>query len=86
MAGSPAAVTTRVKHQASRTGENVAGRVNSLRWPIPVPCSQASSAVEWDSAARHAVRGQRALIPRLLAERDTELAYAAEQLASTPAE
>nr|WP_234441582.1 hypothetical protein [Streptomyces sp. WM6386] len=39
--------------------------------------------IEWESAARRAVRAQRSIIPRLLAERDTELVDATEALAST---
>jgi hypothetical protein len=39
--------------------------------------------VEWESAARHAVRAQRAAIARLLAEGDTELVNATEELAAT---
>jgi len=39
--------------------------------------------VEWESAARHAVRAQRGALARLLAEQDTELVHATETLAST---
>lgn len=42
--------------------------------------------VEWESAARRAVRAQRGAIPRLLAERDTELVDATRALASALAE
>jgi hypothetical protein len=39
--------------------------------------------VEWESAARRAVRAQRAAIPRLLAEPDTALVHATEALADS---
>ncbi|MFR0354973.1 hypothetical protein [Streptomyces sediminimaris] len=39
--------------------------------------------VEWESAARHAVRAQRGALTRLLAEQDTALVHATEALAST---
>jgi hypothetical protein len=39
--------------------------------------------VEWESAARRAVRAQRGALTRLLAEQDTELVHATEALAST---
>jgi hypothetical protein len=42
--------------------------------------------VEWESAARHAVRAQRSVLPRLLAERDSELVHATKELATTLAE
>jgi len=42
--------------------------------------------VEWESAARRAVRAQRCTIPRLLAERDDEVVAATKALASTLAE
>ena len=39
--------------------------------------------VEWESAARHAVRAQRGALVRLMAEQDTELVHATQALAST---
>ncbi|MFF7446720.1 MULTISPECIES: hypothetical protein [unclassified Streptomyces] len=39
--------------------------------------------IAWESDARQAVRAQRSVIPRLLAERDSELVDATEALAST---
>ncbi|PWI20226.1 hypothetical protein DI272_00620 [Streptomyces sp. Act143] len=42
--------------------------------------------IEWESAARRAVRAQRGVIPRLLAERDHELVDATKALASTLAD
>ncbi|MFI8529500.1 hypothetical protein ACIGMX_04445 [Streptomyces aquilus] len=42
--------------------------------------------VEWESAARRAVRGGRGAIPGLLAERDVELVDATKALASTLAD
>ncbi|MFC8342692.1 hypothetical protein [Streptomyces sp. NPDC057280] len=42
--------------------------------------------VEWESAARRAVRGGRGAIPGLLAERDLELVDATKALASTLAD
>jgi hypothetical protein len=42
--------------------------------------------VEWECAARRAVRDQRGALVRLLAERDSELVHATEELATTLAE
>ncbi|MGI5451629.1 hypothetical protein ACQEWB_00240 [Streptomyces sp. CA-249302] len=42
--------------------------------------------VEWEHAARRAVRAQRGAIPRLLAEPDAEVVHATKELAATLAE
>lgn len=42
--------------------------------------------VEWESAARSAVRAQRGVIPLLLAERDAEVVHATRELAATLAD